>query len=242
MNNQKDYSNHLKKQEDMKTDPSKEVSIDAVDLDFSKLAKKLSKDTFSKSFDRSFSSKSFDSDSFDSSTDNIPQDRDELEKMRIVAKTFDGNTDFGITVPGFGGIKLGKKETTLSVYYIETKVVEKGNSSTVYGCGYSVHYLFKKVRGGLDLSDLPTISASVHLENRKTQVYYSLQTYGIIGQNLVKFFKPNVNKKFDVEGFGIMQSSIDGIHNILGDPALSKSVRFKPEILKFVTPYELEQL
>jgi hypothetical protein len=50
-----------------------------------------------------------------------------------------------------------------------------------------------------------------------------------------------VNKNFDVEGFGLMQSSIDGIHNVLGDTTLSKSVKFTPEILKFVKPYELNQ-
>ena len=181
----------------------------------------------------------------DSSTilvNEIPRSRPDLEKMRTVVKTFNGDTKAGITVPGFGGVKLGKDETSLNVYYIETKVVDNINDSVVYGCGYSVHYLFKKVKRGLDLSDLPTISASVHIDNSKTQVFYSLQTYGIISQNLTKYFKPTVNKKFDVEGFGIMQSSIDGIHNILGDTTLSKAVKFTPEILKFVKPYELEQI
>ncbi len=214
-----------------------EESIDAVDLDYSGLAEKLGDVSFIEDFDKSTAS-----DSIVGFTNEIPHSRNDLEKMRSVSKVFNGNTDAGIAIPGFGGIRLGKREISVSVYYIETKTVNNENDSVVYGCGYSVHYLFKKVKRGLDLNDLATISASVQLENGKTQAYYSLQTYGIIGQNLVQYFKPTVNKQFDVEGFGIMQSSIDGIHNILGDSTLSKSVRFNPEILKFVQPYELETI
>lgn len=169
----------------------------------------------------------------------IPQTRDDLESMRTVVKIFNGSKNAGLTIPGFGGITLGKDETSLNIYYIETKIVNTAIDSIVYGIGYSVHYLFKKVKNGINLSNLPSIAASVQLESKKTQVHYSLQTYGIKSINLVKYFKPTVNKNFDVEGFGVMQSSIDGIQNILGDSMLSSSVKFTPEILKFIKPYDL---
>lgn len=176
-----------------------------------------------------------------SSTDNkIPQNRDDLNKMRTVVKVFNGKNDAGISLPGFGGLKLGKDESSLNVYYLETKVVNNAADSVVYG--YSIHYLFKKVERGVSVDNIPSVAASAQLNSQKTQVFYSLQTYGMKGNNLVKYFKPTINKSFNVEGFGIMQSSIDGIHNILGDPVLSKSVKFEPEILKFITPYELSQL
>lgn len=174
-------------------------------------------------------------------TNEIPDSRDELGNMRTVVKIYNGSDNAGLSIPGFGGIKLGKDETNLNVYYIETKVINKAKDSIVYGVGYSAHYLFKKIKKGLDVSNLPYIAASVQLESNKTQVFYSLQTYGVKGINLVRYFKPTVNKNFDVEGFGLMQSSIDGIHNVLGDSTLSKSVKFTPEILKFVKPYELNQ-
>lgn len=174
-------------------------------------------------------------------TNEIPDSRDDLGNMRTVVRIYNGSDNAGISIPGFGGIKLGKDETNLNVYYIETKVINKAKDSIVYGIGYSAHYLFKKIKKGLDVSNLPYIAASVQLESNKTQVFYSLQTYGVKGINLVRYFKPTVNKNFDVEGFGLMQSSIDGIHNVLGDSTLSKSVKFTPEILKFVKPYELNQ-
>jgi len=174
-------------------------------------------------------------------TNDIPLSRDSLGSMRTVVKIFNGSDNAGLTIPGFGGLKLGKDETNLNVYYIETKVINRATDSIVYGIGYSVHYLFKRVKKGIDISNLPYIAASVQLESKKTQVFYCLQTYGIKGINLVRYFKPTVNKNFDVEGFGVMQSSIDGIHNVLGDSILSKSVKFTPEILKFVKPYELNQ-
>jgi len=174
-------------------------------------------------------------------TNSIPESRKDLINMRTVVKIYNGSENAGLTIPGFGGIKLGKDETNLNVYFLETKVVINASDSNVYGIGYSVHYLFKKVKKGLDISNLPSIAASVQIESNKTHVFYCLQTYGIYGINLIKYFKPTVNKNFDVEGFGIMQSSIDGIHNILGDSILSKSVKFTPEILKFVKPYELNQ-
>lgn len=174
-------------------------------------------------------------------TNDIPLSRDSLGSMRTVVKIFNGSDNAGLTIPGFGGLKLGKDETNLNVYYIETKVINRATDSIVYGIGYSVHYLFKRVKKGIDISNLPYIAASVQLESKKTQVFYCLQTYGIKGINLVRYFKPTVNKNFDVEGFGVMQSSIDGIHNVLGDSILSKSIKFTPEILKFVKPYELNQ-
>lgn len=173
---------------------------------------------------------------------DIPEDRDDLNKMRTVFKMFNGKQNAGITLPGFGGLKLGKDESSLSIYYVETKVVHDEADSIVYGCGYSIHYLFRKVERGISVENIPSVAASAQLNGNKTQVFYSLQTYGIKGNVLVKFFKPTVNKTFDVEGFGIMQASIDGIHQILADTALSKTLKFEPEILKFIKPYELEQI
>jgi hypothetical protein len=170
----------------------------------------------------------------------IPIRREDLNKMRTVYKMYYGKDNAGLTVPGFGGLKLGKDESSLHVYYIETKVVNNESDSVVYGCGYSIHYLFRKVARGINVDNIPSVAASVQLNSNKTQVFYSLQTYGMKGINLVQYFKPMVNKTFDVEGFGNMQSSIDGIHNILADPVLSESVKFEPEILKFIKPYELE--
>lgn len=171
---------------------------------------------------------------------DIPIRREDLNKMRTVYKMFSGKDNAGLTLPGFGGLKLGKDESSLHVYYIETKVVHNVTDSVVYGCGYSIHYLFRKVARGISVDNIPSVAASVQLNSNKTQVFYSLQTYGIKGNNLVQYFKPMVNKTFDVEGFGNMQSSIDGIHNILADPVLSESVKFEPEILKFIKHYELE--
>jgi hypothetical protein len=181
-------------------------------------------------------------DSIDTKSSEIPLSRDDLTKMRTMVKIYNGIDDAGISIPGFGGIKLGKEEISLNIYYIETKVINNETDTIVYGCGYSVHYLFKKVKKGLSIDNLPSIAASVQLNSKRTQVHYSLQTYGIKGNNLVRYFKPTINKNFNVEGFGVMQSSIDGIHNILGDSTLYKSVQFNPEILKFIKPYELEQI
>lgn len=175
-------------------------------------------------------------------SNQIPQNRNDLNKMRTVVKLFNGKKDAGISLQGFGGLKLGKEESSLNVYYLETKVVNNLKDSVIYGCGYSIHYLFKKVESGVSVDNIPSVAASAQLNSKKTQVFYSLQTYGLSGINLVKFFKPTVNKNFNVEGFGIMQASIDGIHNILGDSTLSKTLKFEPEILKFIRPYELEQL
>jgi len=171
-------------------------------------------------------------------SNEIPLRREDLLNMRAFEKTYNGSVNAGLTVPGFGGITLGIDETNLNVYYLETKIVINGTDSVVYGIGYSIHYLFKKVKKGLDITKLPYVSASVQLESKKTQVYYSIQTYGIIGKNLVRYIKPTINRNFDVEGFGILQSSIDGIHDVLGDSVLSKSVKFTPQILKFIKPYE----
>ena len=236
----------------MKADPNKEDlsnenSIDGTDLDLSSLVDQLSNYTTPENSNSIFKSELISDESNDikrtkSPANEIPKEREDLQSIRTVVRSFNGSTDVGIPVPGFGGIRLGKKEACLSSYYVEGKAVDTKDGPVVYGCGYSIHYLFKKVSGGISINNIPAISASVQLEKNKTEVYYSLQSYGIIGQNLVKFFKPNVNKIFDVEGFGDVQSSIDGIQNVLGDPILSKTVRFNPVILNFAKAFDLEQI
>lgn len=172
----------------------------------------------------------------------VPQTRLDLENMRSVVKVIDSKDNAGLEIPGFGGLKLGQDQSSISVYYVETKtVISTAGDTAVYGVGYSIHYLFKKVKKGINVANLPYVAASVQLDGNKTQVLYSLQTYGIIGQPLVRYFKPVVNKPFDVEGYGIIQSSIDGIHNVLGDEALQSTVRFKPVRLTNVKASDLRR-
>jgi hypothetical protein len=174
-------------------------------------------------------------------SDMIPQSRDDLSSMRTVVKVYNGEHNAGLTVPGFGGVKLGKSETNLNVYYVETKMVRTGPDTVVYGIGYSTHYLFKKLKRGIDVSNLASVAASAQLENNKTSVYYSLQTFGVKSIGLVGYFKPQVNSNFDVDGFGVIQSSIDGIHHVLSDSLLSRRTSFEPMELKFITPADLQQ-
>ncbi len=171
---------------------------------------------------------------------NAPKNRSDLESMRTVVKIFYGSKNAGITLPGFG-TKLQKDESSLNVYYIETKVVIKDKDSLVYGIGYSVHYLFKKLQKGIDIKDFPNVAASAQLNSNKTQVSYTIQTYGIHGLILGKFFDPTGDSNFNVEGFGAMKSSIKGIHTTIMDETLSKLVKYTPTQIKFVRPYDLEQ-
>lgn len=161
--------------------------------------------------------------------DVIPRSRMELSSMRMVRKSYDGKNNAGVQLPGFGGIKLGKDEAGLSVYFIESSVVNNNGKNETYGCGYSVHYHFKKVTKGIDINNLANVAAAAQLNSGKTQVYYSIQTYGISGKSLAKYFKPVVNQSFNVEGFGLVQASIDGIHAIISDDELSRTVKFTPE-------------
>lgn len=174
-------------------------------------------------------------------SDSIPKTREDLNSMRTVVKIYNGEDNAGISIPGFGGLKLGKKETSFNVYYVETKIVKRANDTIVYGIGYSTHYLLKKLKKGLDISNLASVAASAQLQSNKTSVYYSLQTFGVKSLELVNYFKPQVNSNFDVDGFGVIQSSIDGIHNVLADSLLSKRTQFTPMELKFLQPTDLQQ-
>lgn len=169
----------------------------------------------------------------------IPQTRADLEGMRTVVKIYDGKRNAGIKVPGFGGLTLDKRQSNMNVYFVETKIVETPNDTTVYGIGYSVHYLFNKVKRGIDITNLASVAASAQLQSNKTSVSYSLQSFGITGRDLGKFFKPEVNSNFDVDGFGVIQSKIDGIHNVITDSILSSKTKFTPEKLYFISPNDL---
>ncbi|MGV8090643.1 MAG: hypothetical protein AB2L24_02080 [Mangrovibacterium sp.] len=93
-------------------------------------------------------------------SDLIPHRRDDLSSMRTVVKVYNGEHNAGITVPGFGGVRLGKSETNLNIYYVETKLVKTGTDTVVYGIGYFTHYLFKKLKKGIDVSNLASVAAS----------------------------------------------------------------------------------
>lgn len=169
----------------------------------------------------------------------IPQSREDLNNMRTVVKLYDGKSNAGISIPGFGGLKLGKKQSNLNVYYIESKVADSDGEPVVYGIGYSIHYLFDKVRKGINIKNLASVAASAQLEKSKTSVSYSMQSFGIRSNDLAKFFKPQVDGDFDVKGFGIIQSSIDGIQNVLTDSLLSSRAKFTPEQLYFIDVEDL---
>jgi len=167
-------------------------------------------------------------------TAEIPKSRSELQSMKSTTTILSGEQSAGVTVPGFGGVKLSKNEVNLNAYYIERRTVKTDHGPVMYGIGYSVHYLFKKIKRGISVSNLAAVAASVQLEGNKTEVFYSIQSYGMRGTPLVKFFAPAINKKFDVEGFSFVQSNVDGIQHILGDDQLSKGISFEPEEIKFI--------
>lgn len=169
----------------------------------------------------------------------IPQTRPDLAGMQTVVKIYDGKTDAGIKIPGFAGLTLKRKQSNMNVYFVETKVVETATDTTVYGIGYSIHYLFNKVKKGINITNLASVAASAQLQSKKTSVFYSLKSYGITGKDLGKFFKPEINSNFDVDGFGIIQSKIDGIHNVITDSLLSSKTKFTPEKLYFLSPSDL---
>lgn len=166
-----------------------------------------------------------------------PASRDELNSMRTVVKIMNGKDNAGIAIPGFVGLNLGKEEQCLSAYYVETAVV----GDSVYGIGYSVHYLFRKLKRGISITNLPQVAASGQLESNKTQVIYSLQTYGVKSRALVPYFEPTFNKDFNVEGFGAVQTKVSGIHHVLADSILSSKATFDPMILPFLKPNDLKQ-
>ncbi|GAA4274379.1 hypothetical protein U6A24_15515 [Aquimarina gracilis] len=193
------------------------------------------------SFIEKFSTKSIESFAVDSllTTSTTPKTRAELEGMRTVVKIYDGKQNAGIKVPGFGGLTLGRKQSNMNVYFVETKIVETPTDTTVYGIGYSIHYLFSKVKRGIDITNLASVAASAQLQSNKTSVSFSLQSFGIVGKDLGKFFKPEVNSNFDVDGFGVIQSKIDGIHNVITDSILASRTKFTPEKLYFISSEDL---
>ncbi len=165
---------------------------------------------------------------------SIPRNRSDLESMKTIVQIFNGNQNAGISIPAFAGLTLGREQSNLNVYYIEAKIVESSTDTIVYGIGYSIHYLFSKVKKGIDVKNLASVAASAQLQGNKTSVSYSLQSYGISGKELSKFFKPEVNSNFDVDGFGVIQSKINGIHNVITDSLLSSRTKFTPEKLSFL--------
>lgn len=171
----------------------------------------------------------------------IPKLRTDLSNMKVVQKIYDCNRHFGIKIPGFPGLTLDKKQSNLNVYYIETKVVETDADTSVYGIGYSVHYLFNKVKKGIDIKNLASVAASAQLQRDKTSVYYSMQSYGIWSRDMAKYFKPQINVDFDVKGYGVVQTNINGIHNILTDSVLSSKTKYTPEKLYFVAADDVRQ-
>lgn len=212
---------------------SEDLSISGADLDLKNLTDEILKtDTI---FEKRKSI------GFPTNDNIIPQSRNDLDKMKTVIKIYDGSIDAGVSLASFGGIKLGRKEKSMSVYYLESKVVVNKKDSLVYACGYAFHYLFKKLDSEIQFSNIASVAASAQLKSDKTQVFYSVETFGAIGHVLGKFFKPTVNKPFNVEGFGSMQSSIDGVHNIFTDEELSAKVKFTPEIVRSIKPRDFKR-
>lgn len=167
----------------------------------------------------------------DSLNATYPTSRNHLDSgLKTYYALYDGKKDAGIKVP-FLNTNLGKEEKLIQTYYLETKKVNIDNEEKIYGCGYSLVLHIVKHKKGLNISDLPSLAASVQLNNNKNQVFYSLETHGITGQEIVKYFNPIINEKFDVGGFAEMKKNIFGLHKALSDTLISKKLKFTPQDL-----------
>jgi len=167
----------------------------------------------------------------DSLANTIPTSRDQLDSgLKTYYSLLDGKKDIGVKIP-FLNTKLGKEEKMIQMYYLETKKIKIDNKEKIYGCGYSLILHIVKHKKSLGISDLPSLAASVQLNNNKNQVFYSLQTYGITGKEIVKYFNPIINEKFDVSGFAEMKKNVFGLHKALSDSLISKKLKFVPQDL-----------
>jgi hypothetical protein len=172
---------------------------------------------------------------------NIPTKRSHLKKEKMMVKIMDDKKSVGLAIPGFGGLKLAKGQKSFSVYFVEPRAVIVNNDTCIYGIGYSIHYLFIKVKRGLDFTQLNKIAASGQLESNKTNVKYSMQTYGIQSTWLAKAFKPEINLNFDVDGYAKMQTKIDEIHEVFSNDELFAKTNVEPEQLKFLSYKDLTE-
>jgi hypothetical protein len=166
--------------------------------------------------------------------------RSDMEGIRYFSKYFNGKDNFGLRLPAFGGIKLGKKEETRDMYFLETKIVKEANNrERVYVIGYSVHIHKKKFDSKIDYNNLSGIAYNVTLNNNRNKVYYSFQTYGMSGAKLNEKASPSLNNLLDTDGLAKLQKTIDAVHTLLSDAENVANIKFTPTRINFLTKNDL---
>ncbi|MEH6407691.1 MAG: hypothetical protein V7767_10440 [Leeuwenhoekiella sp.] len=171
-------------------------------------------------------------------TTSIPKSRKELGGKRTVVTLFDADKNKGMTVPGSDTLTLKDGQQNLNIYYLQPKLVATNNDTTVYGIGYSIHYIFDKLKKGLDKSDLSNIAASAQLEPEETIATYSLMTYGINTED--GDIMPQQNKSFNVKEYGKLQAEIANLKHVLVDTVNTTSITFTPEKITGLTAKDFE--
>ena len=141
-------------------------------------------------------------------------------------------------MPGTDTLKLKENAQNLNVYNLQPKLVVTNNDTVIYGIGYSVHYVFNKIKDDLDKSDLANIAASAQLEPDATQAIYSILTYGIESEDAD--IMPQQNKTFNVKEYGDLQAEIASLKHVLGDSTNMAHLNFVPEKIPGLTTKDFE--
>tara|TARA_R110002020_G_scaffold387546_1_gene598306 strand:+ start:110700 stop:111491 length:792 start_codon:yes stop_codon:yes gene_type:complete len=167
-----------------------------------------------------------------------PTKREELGGRRTVVTLFKGDESEGRIVPGTDTLELKENAQNLNVYNLQPKLVVMNNDTVVYGIGYSVHYVFNKIKDDLDKSDLANIAASAQIDPDETKATYSILTYGIESEDAD--IMPHQNKTFNVKEYGDLQAQIASLRYVLGDSTNMAKLKFSPEKIPGLTAKDFE--
>ena len=137
-----------------------------------------------------------------------------------------------------GTLELKENAQNLNVYNLQPKLVVMNNDTVVYGIGYSVHYVFNKIKDDLDKSDLANIAASAQIDPDETKATYSILTYGIESEDAD--IMPHQNKTFNVKEYGDLQAQIASLRYVLGDSTNMAKLKFSPEKIPGLTAKDFE--
>lgn len=138
---------------------------------------------------------------------------------------YTAKSNYNLSLMGYGGGALSKKEVLLIVDFVQFKDVDCSGETIRFGVGARLFLKIKDNKSRIDITNLPKLAAAA--EFGKAEVSYSISTLGIVGDKILDVLP--TGSDFNVESYAKVVSAVDQIIRLAKDN--SAGVQIDPQVI-----------
>jgi hypothetical protein len=140
-----------------------------------------------------------------------------------------GKDNMDLSLFGYAGAKLGRKEVLVIVDFVQYKEIQCKDKTRTFGVGARLFLHILEIKHGINFTKLPQLAANVELG--RASVTYTVSTIGLTGDKVLDILPQGSD--FNVENYAMVMNSIDRIIRLAKDN--TPGVVIAPQLLPQIT-------